>query len=138
MDGFRTSSPERFGRLVLDALAGLPPGLQELLDGVAIAVDELPPEDGSTDDHGEVLLGRYEAARPTGRRSRRRAVAADLDATGPAGLAGPDRLTLHRRPIEARASSKLELATLVQEVIVFTLADHLGLDDARLDDLGWP
>lgn len=122
VDGFRVADPRRFERLVHDALATLPPDLLRELDRIQVDVDDLPPRPLDGTD-GEVALGRYEAA------SR---------LTPPSDLAGPpDRITLFRRPIEARATNRAELAEIVRITVVQELADHLGLDEDRLDELGW-
>ena len=49
----------------------------------------------------------------------------------------PDRIVLFRRPIEARARSDADLAELVREVVVHEVAHYFGIDDDRLDELGW-
>jgi predicted Zn-dependent protease with MMP-like domain len=120
VDGFRTADRGRFGRLVEDALAELPPSFLEHLDGTTIVVEDVPPVPNG-DDAGEVPLATYAAA--PGRGGGRRA---------PGHL-----LTLYRRPLEARATSKRDLAAIVREITVLEVADHLGIDDDQLDDLGW-
>ena len=121
VDGFRVRDLRRFQRLVEDAIAGLPAGLLVHLDGVQLAVTDLPPPDGPGGRADEVALGVYEAApvRGGGRTPR------------------PDRVTLYRRPLEARATSRPDLADLIRDTVVHELADHLGIDDDRLDELGW-
>ena len=49
----------------------------------------------------------------------------------------PDRITLYRRPLEARARTRQELAWLIAETLVHEVAHHVGIDDDRLDELGW-
>ncbi len=117
-EGFRAPTTERFDRLVDEAVRGLPPGLLAYLDGVRLAVAEVPPPDplGQGD---EVLLGRYEPASPT--RSR--------DHT--------DRLVLFRRPLEARARDRHDLVALVRHTVVTEIAVRFGLSDEQLGDLGW-
>jgi len=44
---------------------------------------------------------------------------------------------IFRRPIEARARSDLALAALVREVVLHEVAHYFGIDDDRLDELGW-
>ena len=114
--GWRASSADRFDRLVSDALADLPPFVLQHVDNVAIVVEEVPPGD-------EVLLGLYEGVPRTAR-----------DGWAPVL---PDRVTLYRRPLEARARTKDELRTVIAETIVHEIAHHHGIDDDRLDDLGW-
>ena len=87
------------------------------VDNVAIVVEDVPPP-------GEgVLLGLYEGVPRTDR---------GFDAP-----LLPDRITLFRRPLELRARSKEELKTVIAETIIHEIAHHFGIDDDRLDDLGW-
>ena len=121
-DGFRALSTRRFDRLVEDAIATLPRDLLAYLDNVQITVEDVPPADpvGSGD---ELLLGLYEGIPQTER-----------------GFDGgwlPDRITLFRRPLEARATNKQELAGAVRDTVVHEIAHHFGIDDDRLDELGW-
>jgi predicted Zn-dependent protease with MMP-like domain len=122
IDGFRTLSAARFERVVEQALLTMPEHLLAHLDNVQITVADVPPpaSDGGTD---EVLLGLYEGVPRTER---------DF---GAALL--PDRITLFRRPLELRARSRRELAELVRETVVHEIAHHFGIDDDRLDELGW-
>lgn len=118
--GFPVTQPGRFNRLVGDVVKALPPTLLGYLDEVEIAVEDVPRPD-SVGRGDEVPLARYKQASA---------------ATGlPAGR--PDRIVLFRRPIEARATSRADLATLVRDVVVHEIADHFGLDDDQLDEFGW-
>lgn len=94
----------------------LPPFILDHLENVAVVVEEVPPGD-------EVLLGLYEGVPRTER-----------DGWLPPL---PDRITLYRRPLEARARSRRELAWLIAETLVHEVAHHVGIDDDRLDELGW-
>lgn len=94
----------------------LPPFILDHVENVAVVVAEVPPED-------EVLLGLYEGVPRTAR-----------DGWAPAL---PDRITLYRRPLEARARTKGELRMLIAETLVHEIAHHVGIDDDRLDELGW-
>lgn len=114
--GWRTSSAARFDRLVDAAMTELPPFVLDHLENVAVVVAEVPPED-------EVLLGLYEGVPRTER-----------DGWLPSL---PDRITLYRRPLEARARTRAELSFLIAETLVHEVAHHVGIDDDRLDELGW-
>lgn len=118
VDGYRTASADRFDRLVDDAISGLPEPLVRYLEDVEVAVAEIP-----TVVSDEVALAAMRTLR--GPRARRRTTASA-------------RLTLFRRPLEARAVSRADLVDLIQVVVVDHLADHFGIDDDRLDELGWP
>jgi predicted Zn-dependent protease with MMP-like domain len=121
-DGYRALGAERFERLVEDAIASLPRQLLAHLDNVQITVADVPPPDPDTGED-ELLLGLYQGVPRTER---------ELDAA-----ALPDRITLFRRPIELRARSRTELAEIVRETVVHEIAHHFGIDDDRLDELGW-
>lgn len=120
VEGFRASSPARFDRLVDDAIATLPRGLLVYLDGVLIAIEDLPPADPLGTGE-ELVLGLFQDG------PRRSAEAATRGA----------RITLYRRPIEARARNRYELADIVQETVVHEIAHRFDIDDDRLDELGW-
>ncbi|MGH3440870.1 MAG: metallopeptidase family protein, partial [Nitriliruptorales bacterium] len=121
-DGYRATRSDRFARLVDDAVATLPREFLDYLDNVQIVVEDVPPAN-VLGDGDEVLLGLYQGVPRTER------------AADPPVL--PDHITLYRRPIEARATSKAELADLVRDVVVHEIAHHFGIDDDRLDELGW-
>lgn len=120
-DGYRARDVSRFERLVDDALDSLPPDLLGYLDNVQIVVADVPPAD--VDGREEILLGLYEGVP----RTERSDWAFQL----------PDRITLFRRPMELRAASRDELAEVVRDTVVHELAHHFGIDDDRLDELGW-
>lgn len=122
VEGYRATSTDRFDRLVNDAISSLPKPLLTYLDDVQLMIADIPPVD-SLDSGEQLALGLYQAASPSGRGRR---------ASRP-----PDRLTLFRRPIEARAHDKRDLIDLIQETVVHELAHHHGIDDDRLDELGW-
>jgi predicted Zn-dependent protease with MMP-like domain len=76
-----------------------------------------------TEQGEEILLGLYEGVPRTER------------GFGDGML--PDRITLFRRPLEARARNQRELADIVRETVVHEIAHHFGIDDDHLDELGW-
>jgi predicted Zn-dependent protease with MMP-like domain len=124
VDGFRTRDRERFARLVADALAELPDSFHEHLAGALVLVDDVPTVDA---DDTDAAFTTFEPGREAPRTRRGRT----------SGTPVPARLKTYRRPIEARATSKADLADLVRELVVLEVADHLGLDEDDLDELGW-
>jgi predicted Zn-dependent protease with MMP-like domain len=124
VDGFRPLRPGAFERMVEDALSSLPPDLLAYVDNVQIVIEDVPPPDALGDGEDGILLGLYEGVPRTER---------SFDA--PPVL--PDRITLFRKPLEARCRSRSELALVVQETVVHEIAHHFGIDDDRLDELGW-
>jgi len=109
-------APERFAELVAEALDGIPPHLGRLMDNVNVFVDDHSPPGR--------LLGLYEGIPLTHR-----------EVYG--GLAMPDRITLFRQAICRSCHSQEEVRHQVQVTVVHEVAHHFGIDDARLEELGW-
>jgi len=114
-----------FYELVEQALEGLPPELSELLDNVAIVVDDWP--DYSTplvDGHPDATLyGLYEGVPLTERG---------------AGYYGtlPDKITIFRGPLE-RDFRRSALEEQIRITVVHEIAHHFGIGEDRLEELGW-
>lgn len=115
-DGSARVSSEEFDDLVSAALDDIPPELARAMDNVAVFVEDEPPEDG--------LLGLYEGVPLTERDS---AYAGVL----------PDRITIYRQPIRAIAADAADIVQQVRITVVHELAHHFGIDDDRLEELGW-
>ena len=103
----------------------MPPELSELLDNVAIVVDEWP--DYSTplvaDDPDDAFYGLYEGVPLTQR------------GAGYSGLL-PDKITLFRGPLE-RDFPREELEEQIRITVVHEIAHYFGIEEERLEDLGW-
>jgi predicted Zn-dependent protease with MMP-like domain len=114
-----------FYELVEKALEGLPPELSELLDNVAIVVDDWP--DYSTPlangDYGDTLYGLYEGVPLTERGG------------GYHGIL-PDKITIFKGPLE-RDFRRAELEEQIRITVVHEVAHHFGIDEDRLEELGW-
>lgn len=108
---------DRFEDLVADALDEIPEGLGRLMDNVAIVV-----RDGTSDGH---LLGHYDGI-PLTERSE-----------GYDGMVLPDKITIYRLPILAICADEAEVVEQVRITVVHEVAHHFGIDDDRLDELGW-
>ncbi len=109
-------SAERFEELVADALDSLPDALGRAMENVAVVVEDDSPEEG--------LFGLYEGTPLTEREDY-------------GGLAAPDLITIYRRPICAYARSEDEVVEEVRTTVIHEIAHHFGIDDDRLDELGW-
>jgi predicted Zn-dependent protease with MMP-like domain len=107
---------ERFEELVGEALDLLPDELAEQLDNVIVRVHDEPIEDG--------LLGLYEGIPLT---EREAAYTMTL----------PDRITIYRRPVLAICRTEADVVHEVRTTVIHEVAHHFGIDDARLDELGW-
>jgi len=107
---------ERFEELVADALDLLPDDLAARMDNVAVMVHDDAPVDG--------LLGLYEGVPLTRREASYNMVL-------------PDRISLFRRAIIGVCSSEAEIVVQVRTTVIHEVAHHFGIDDDRLDELGW-
>ena len=114
-----------FYELVERALEGLPPELAQLLENVAIVVDEWP--DYSTplvaEDPEDTLYGLYEGVPLTER------------GWGYSGVL-PDKITIFRGPLE-RDFEPDELEEQVRITVVHEIAHYFGFDEERLEELGY-
>ena len=111
-----------FQEMVERALDGVPEELSELLDNVAILIEDWP--DGSTPfSEGRTLYGLYEGVPLTAR------------GTNYSG-ALPDRITVFRGPLE-RDFPPEDLEEQVRVTVVHEVAHHFGFDEERLEELGW-
>jgi predicted Zn-dependent protease with MMP-like domain len=80
-----------------------------------IVSDEAPPEHG--------LYGLYEGVPLT-----ERGVEAPFE---------PDRITIYRRTLEAEFRAPAELEKQIRITVLHELAHYFGLDEDRLDELGY-
>ena len=108
---------DAFGHLVEEALDSIPPELGRMMRNVAVVVED----QGASPN----LLGLYHGVPLTSR--------------SPASYAGvlPDRITIYRLPILRRCRTPEEVARQVRITVVHEVAHHFGIDDDRLDELGW-
>lgn len=114
-----------FETLVDRALAAIPDPFRSALTEVAILVED-EPSDEQLLDNGlspfDSMYGLYEGVPRT-------AYAADW-------AMSPNRITLFRVPLEDDFPDAADLEDQVRRTVVHELAHHLGIDDARLDELG--
>ena len=121
-------SARRFEQIVGDAIDALPDALLELLDNIAVIVEDAPtPEQHAA--HGP-LLGLYEGS---GNSSKGVLLPGYLAAP----LTTPDRVILFRCALAEMSDDEDELFDHVYDTLVHEFAHHFGIDDARLDELGW-
>jgi predicted Zn-dependent protease with MMP-like domain len=112
-----------FHELVERALEGLPPELSELLDNVAIVVDDWPGYSTPLVADDGTLYGLYEGIPLTER------------GAGYQGML-PDKITIFRGPLE-RDFRRAELEEQIRITVVHEIAHHFGIDEDRLEELGW-
>ena len=106
-----------FEAVVDAALEELPPWVVEKIDNLIVVVEEEPG-----DELGDVL-GVYEGVALNERE----------DYFG----AMPDRIVVFRRPHLAMGLSEHDLKAEIRKTVLHEIAHHLGIDDARLTELGW-
>jgi predicted Zn-dependent protease with MMP-like domain len=127
---------QRFERIVIRALDGLPPEVVTMLDNVEVIVEDEPtaeqlalgrgypdPHESAGDDGEETLFGLYEGVPLTRRGS-------DYH------LVPPDRITIFRGPLERAYRSPQAIAREVRVTIMHELGHHLGFEESGLETLG--
>jgi predicted Zn-dependent protease with MMP-like domain len=111
-------SRENFEELVSSALDQVPTDLVQVMDNVAVFVEEEP------DPKGPELMGLYEGTPLTER------------GEWYAGVL-PDRISIYMGPILRRCEEPEEVVHEVTVTVVHEIAHHFGIDDHRLHELGW-
>ena len=115
---------ERFDQLVAAALDEIPEALAAAMENVVVTVEEQPTAEQAARARG-ALLGLYEGV-PLTRR-------------GPLSYSGvaPDRITIFRGPLCARARDVEELAAQVRVTVLHEVGHYFGMSDERLREMGW-
>ena len=119
-------SYDEFVEIAENTLAEMPDELAELLDNVAIVVEDWPedPEQIERDYGAETLYGLYEGVPLTERDSGYHAVL-------------PDRISIFRGPLQRDFGSQKELEEQIRITVIHEVAHHFGFDEDRLWELGW-
>jgi predicted Zn-dependent protease with MMP-like domain len=127
---------EKFVKLVEEALDSLPARFRKRIHNVAVLVEDLPPQQrprrGSrnagiadsddADDAEDLLLGVFEGV-PATEKS-----VFDLPA-------GPDRIVLYQKNIEAVCSNQDEIRKEVRQTVIHELGHYFGMTEAQLEDV---
>jgi predicted Zn-dependent protease with MMP-like domain len=108
--------PARFTQLVAQALDGIPPELSNMMDNVAVVVDDESPPGN--------LFGVYEGIPLTERSNY-------------GGMVLPDKVTIFRQTICSSCDTAEEVVVQVRKTVLHEVAHHFGISDRRLDELGW-
>lgn len=125
----------QFERLVVRSLDSLPPAILGMLDNVEIVIEDEPTAEqlarnerqhggAPAPDEAEELFGLYEGTPLTVRSSQD-------------GFRLPDKITLFRGPLERVFPNRAELAEQVRITVIHELAHYFGLDEDRIDELGY-
>jgi len=105
-----------FEDVVARALRSLPPELAAAVRNIEISIEDAHPEDPD-------LLGLYEGV--------------PLPERGDWAGALPDRIRIFRRPLVESFPDERELEEEIRITVLHELAHYFGLDEDRLDDLGY-
>jgi predicted Zn-dependent protease with MMP-like domain len=108
-----------FEQLVMEALDSLPEEIAAAMTNVEVVVEDEPPGEWSDG----TLLGLYHGIPLTERANYTNAM--------------PDKITIFRGPITRVARTREGIREQVRRTVIHEIAHHFGLDDERLDDLGW-
>ncbi|MGH7563834.1 MAG: metallopeptidase family protein [Gemmatimonadota bacterium] len=122
-------SASRFERLVQRALNRLPPEFQDHLENVSVVIAEAPDREllesmgYDPDDPDDTLFGLYEGVPLIERRHD--------------DVLLPDQITIFRRPLLEWAESEEEIVDEVRITVLHEIGHFFGLDEDRLDELGY-
>jgi predicted Zn-dependent protease with MMP-like domain len=116
-----------FERLVEQALGSLPAEFRRYLENVEVVVRPRPDpalldEMGVPED--ETLFGLYQGTPMTERQSSLEPLM-------------PDQILIFQEPIEEACATRAEIQAEVRRTVVHEVAHFFGIDEERLQDLGW-
>ncbi len=116
-------SSEAFAELAQQAIADLPPPYAQLMESIAVVVEEEPPKDVLEDlelESEDDLLGLYQG----------QSLAADSFFRS--GGEPPPRISIYRGPILRLGENPEEVVQEVYDTVVHELGHHVGLDDDEM------
>jgi predicted Zn-dependent protease with MMP-like domain len=105
-----------FADLVSEALDLIPEEFATAMDNVVVLIEDRNPDSD--------LFGLYHGVALTERNSH---YSGQL----------PDRITIYREPILREAETDDDARDQVITTVIHEVAHHFGIDDDRLDELGW-
>jgi len=120
---------DAFARLVSEALESLPQEFLDRLENVQVDIEEWPSPEvltsvGLSPKAKYALLGLYHGVPVTHR--------------GAFYMAFPDRISIYQKPIEwAAGPDEGSIREQVCHTVIHEVAHYYGIDDKRLDELGW-
>jgi predicted Zn-dependent protease with MMP-like domain len=120
------ASDRAFRSLVEQALARIPEEFRPYLEGVPVVIEDWAPDDLLDDlgiPEGETLYGIY-----TGH-----PLTEGLPELGEL----PPHVTIFRGPLLEDCRDEDELRVEIVTTVLHEIAHHFGIDEARLEELGW-
>lgn len=121
-------SPERFEAIVVRALESLPDEFVAALDNLTIVIEDEPtPKDlqamGLGGDEAGSLFGLY--------------VGLPKTEQGHWDLVTPDKIAIYKTAILNACQNDAEVEEEVRTTLLHEIGHYFGIDDDRLEDLGW-
>lgn len=120
-------SRARFEALVVRALETIPEPIRIRMENVDVVIEASPTAQQYAAlglDPGDLLFGLYEGT-----------PLVERDITANPLL--PDKITIFRGPLEAACRTEDEIAEEVRKTVIHEVAHHFGLDEERLEELGY-
>ena len=117
-----TVNRREFSRVVDAILAELPEWVTERIDNLVVVVENRPTHDQDPDGQG--LLGLYDGVSLADR---------GVDYFGYT----PDQISIFYEPHIELGLSDEDLKDEIRVTVLHEVAHHLGIDDHRLNELGW-
>jgi predicted Zn-dependent protease with MMP-like domain len=111
-----------FETIVDEALENLPEWVVDAVDNLHVVVEDWPSAE--QDPKNEGILGIYEGLSLLDR---------GVDYSGYL----PDRIVVFMGPHLEMGLSRHDLRDEIRRTVLHEVAHHLGIDDQRLDELGW-
>ncbi|HYO76842.1 MAG TPA: metallopeptidase family protein [Thermoanaerobaculia bacterium] len=113
--------PREFERLVEEALANLPPQFAELLQNIAVVVEDEPSADDldALEDSNDELLGIYRGVALTRRTHDMLPML-------------PDQIAIFRGPINRITRTRREAIEEIRDTVVHELGHYFGLHDDEM------
>lgn len=121
-------SRREFEELVRRALESLPLEFRERLENVDVVVERRPSpsllREMEMDPERETLFGLYQGS-PLTERSTEEV------------LRFPDKISIFMEPLLRGCEGEEDLLEEVRRTVIHEIAHYFGLDDGRLEELGW-
>ncbi len=116
-------SEQGFEELVAKALDSLPEEFAEMLDNVAVVVEEVPSveelaEVGMAPEEADELFGLYQGVALPERDSFYSAL--------------PDRIVIYRRPILLACTSRRQVVREVRDTVIHELGHYFGMEEEQM------
>lgn len=113
---------EEFEQLVNDGIAAIPKKFLDLLDNVAVVIEDEPTREQLRKlklHPGWTLFGLYEGVPQSGRSQMYSGVL-------------PDKITIFKNPILQAASTPEDISELVRDTVWHEIAHHFGMNEAEV------